>query len=198
MRDQTKASIFTRTASSASGEPQSRRFGRHALWLPLVAFALACPTIATSAEDAASLPLRKAGLWQLKTTMDAAGRPHEQTFKLCIDDAMEKQTAQASDMDHKENCSRYEVKRENDTTTMEAECIFNSATVQSHTEMSGDFQSSFHIKINSTTLPPAKGEQSSIPIKRVIDQDGSYLGADCAGLQPGEAMGEDGNKVMVQ
>lgn len=190
------------TASAmCDAKPTPNLFARArpmALWAPILAVALCWPAVAPSAEDAASLPLRKAGLWQVKTTMDEAGNQHEQSFKICIDASMELQTARTSTQDHQENCSRYEMKRESDATVVEADCVFNQAAVQSRTEMSGDFLANFHIKIESTTTPPARGEQSAIPIKRVIDQDGSYLGSDCAGLQPGEAMGDDGTKVMVQ
>jgi hypothetical protein len=62
--------------------------------------------------------------------------------------------------------------------------------------MKGDFQTAFQIKIESTTTPPAQGQ--SRPVKRTITQTGSYLGADCGELQPGEAVTADGTKMLVQ
>lgn len=35
-------------------------------------------------------------------------------------------------------------------------------------------------------------------IHRKIKQSGAYLGTSCNDLKPGEAVGEDGNKIFVQ
>jgi hypothetical protein len=62
--------------------------------------------------------------------------------------------------------------------------------------MSGDFQNAFDVKINSTTS--GIQDSQSISVKRVIEQRGKYLGESCGDLKAGEAMGSDGNKIMVQ
>lgn len=148
------------------------------------------------AADASDLPLRKAGHWEITTVMDEGRGPREQVLTMCIDAEMERKTAQASKKTHEENCSTYEVKTSNGVTTTDAECVFNERNVNSHTEMSGDFEKVFQVKINSTTSGTARGQ--SISIKRTITQNGKYLGEDCNGLQAGEAMGTDGKKIMVQ
>jgi hypothetical protein len=156
-----------------------------------------CTAGTAMADDAAELPVRKAGVWELKTVMDEGAGPHEQMFKMCIDKDMELQTMRSSLMEHRENCSSYEIKHQNDATTVDADCVFNQANIQSRTEMSGDFQTAFQIKIESTTVQTARTAQSR-PVKRTIMQTGNYLGADCGDLKPGEAMGQDGTKVMAQ
>ena len=148
------------------------------------------------AEEASELPIRKAGQWELKTVMDEGRGPREQILTMCIDADMEKKTVAASTADHKANCSKYEVKRTGETTTVEATCVFNERNVTSHTEMSGDFQTAFEVKIESTTSGTDHGQ--SIAIKRTIVQDGKYVGASCGDLQAGEAKGTDGKKVLVQ
>jgi hypothetical protein len=62
--------------------------------------------------------------------------------------------------------------------------------------MSGNFQDAFTVKIDSTT----SGIQDSqtVSIKRVIEQQGKYLGESCGDLKAGEAMGSDGTKILVQ
>jgi hypothetical protein len=52
------------------------------------------------------------------------------------------------------------------------------------------------VKIDSTT----SGVQDSqtVSIKRVIEQQGKYLGESCGDLKAGEAMGTDGTKILVQ
>jgi hypothetical protein len=160
----------------------------------LAVFAL--PLGAAIAAEATDLPLRKAGRWEQKTTMEEAGKKHEQTLTICIDADMERNTALASDAEHKKSCTKYEVKKSGDTVVVESTCNMNKRDVESRTEMSGDFQSAFNVKINSTT----SGIQDSqtVSIKRVIEQQGKYVGESCGDLKAGEAMGADGTKIMVQ
>jgi hypothetical protein len=166
-----------------------------ALVLVLVVLVLvAAPGL--SAQDAGELPLRKAGRWEMKTVMDEGFGPREQVITMCIDTEMERTTATASKADHAEKCSKYEVKRAGDTTTVDAHCVFDGRTVESVTRMSGDFQSAFNVTIDSTTSGTERGQ--SISVKRSITQAGKYLGESCGDLEAGEAMGSDGHKILVQ
>lgn len=165
--------------------------------LALLISAISAATIATSASAAdVQLPLRKAGKWEQATTMDEGGKKHEQTLTICIDGDMERNTAAASDEEHKRSCSKYEVKKQGDAVVIDATCNMNQRDVDSHTEMSGDFQTAFTVKIDSTTS--GIQNQQSVSVKRTIEQKGKYLGESCGDLKAGEAMGSDGTKVMVQ
>lgn len=148
------------------------------------------------AGDAPRLPERRAGLWELKTTMDEGLGPKDQTMKICIDADMERTTVQASNEEHAQQCSSYEVKREGDATIVDMSCKFASRFVKSRTEMTGDFQSSLNVKIESTTSGDHNGQ--SVSVKRTITQIGTYLGQSCGDLVGGEAIGPDGTKVLVQ
>ena len=142
------------------------------------------------------LPLRKAGRWEQKTSMEEGGKKHEQTLTICIDAEMERNTALASDAEHKKSCSKYEVRKVGDTVIVESNCNMNKRDVESRTEMSGDFQSAFNVKINSTTS--GMQDSQSVSVKRVIEQQGKFLGESCGDLKAGEAMGTDGTRLMVQ
>ncbi|MGE3228594.1 MAG: DUF3617 domain-containing protein [Hyphomicrobium sp.] len=150
---------------------------------------------AASAGDA-QLPLRKAGLWELSTTMDEGLGPKDQTLTLCIDADMERTTATASDVEHSKQCSKYEIRREGEGTVVDMSCQYASRHVASRTEMSGDFNTSFEVKIESTT----SGEQNeqTVSVKRTIVQKGRYLGESCGDLVGGEAKGPDGSRILVQ
>ncbi|MEI9899095.1 MAG: DUF3617 family protein [Hyphomicrobium sp.] len=102
----------------------------------------------------------------------------------------------ASAAEHQSHCSKYDVKKDGSSFIVEATCKMNGRDVESRTEMSGDFQKTFAVKISSTT----SGIQDSqtVTIDRVIEQQGTYLGDSCGDLKAGEAMGADGSKVMVQ
>lgn len=160
-----------------------------------LALGLAIITLAMVAR-ADTLPTRKAGLWELKTTMDQGNGPQESSLKICISSDMEQQTVEASMLEHRENCSRYEIKAEGDTTIVEGECVFNNTRVNSRTEMKGDFKTAFQVKIESTSV--RQGAAQSMAVRRQITQLGTYLGESCENLSPGEAKGQDGMKVYVQ
>ena len=158
-----------------------------------VSFALIATGAALSGDD---LPLRKAGRWELKTVMDEGMGPREQTLTMCVDAEMERNTAAASAAEHKQSCTKYQVSKADGATIVDATCNMNGRDVESRTEMKGDFQSSFAIKIDSTTSG-IEGAQS-VSVKRTITQDGKFLGDSCGDLKAGEAMGPDGTKIMVQ
>ena len=148
------------------------------------------------ADEAVELPLRKAGRWEMKTVMDEGLGPREQVLTMCIDAEMERNTAKASKANHAQSCTKYEVTRSGDTTTVDALCNYGGRKVESVTEMRGDFETAFEVTIKSTTSGAEHGR--SVAVKRTITQDGKYLGESCGDLQAGEAMGSDGHKVMVQ
>ncbi|MEQ8824292.1 MAG: DUF3617 family protein [Filomicrobium sp.] len=146
--------------------------------------------------SADSLPTRKSGLWEQKTVMNQGDGPRDHTMTLCIDDAMEKSTAEKSVKQHKESCTKYEIKKSDGKTEVVSDCVFNDRPVSSNTTMSGDFEKSFKIQIETKTTLTDKGR--SRVMTRTIDQKGTYLGADCGDLKPGEAKGSNGDRIMVQ
>ena len=164
-------------------------------WLFAVALIASGSATCANATDP-KLPQRKAGLWEQKTTMDEGGKKHEQVLTICIGAEMERNTAVASDAEHEKSCSKYEVKKSGASVIVESRCTMNGRDVESHTEMSGDFQNAFEVKISSTTS--GIQDSQSITVKRVIEQQGRYLGESCGDLKAGEAMGSDGNKILVQ
>lgn len=151
---------------------------------------------AAAVADEAKLPERKAGLWELSTTMDEGLGPRDNKVTLCIDADMERNTVRASILEHEKQCSKYDVRREGEATVVDMSCQFASRHVVSRTEMTGDFQSAMLVKIESTTSGEHNGQ--SVAVKRTITQTGKYLGENCGDLIGGEAKGPDGVKVMVQ
>jgi hypothetical protein len=146
--------------------------------------------------DEVRLPERKAGLWELHTVMDEGLGPKDQTLTMCVDADMERNTVTASGVEHANQCSKYEIKREGDKTVVDMSCQFASRHVKSRTEMTGDFKSALLVKIESTTSGEHNGQ--TVAVKRTITQTGKYLGESCGDLVGGEAMGSDGTRVMVQ
>lgn len=152
---------------------------------------------AADGQPEATLPMRKAGLWELKTSMDEGNGPREQSLKMCIDDQMERNTVLASVSEHKANCTNYNIQGKETETLVEADCVFNKRKVVSTTHMLGDFKTAFEIQIESTTSDPEAKEQTVV-VKRTIKQNGKYLAENCGELKAGEAEGADGKRMLVQ
>lgn len=147
--------------------------------------------------DPAKLPQRQAGLWEMTTSMDEGKGAVEQKLTMCVDEEMERNTVQASLLEHQSSCARYDISRAGEATLVVAECTFSKRKVTSRTEMSGDFKTAFQVEIDSTTSQDGETAQT-ISVKRKIKQSGRYLGTSCNDLKPGEAQAPDGTKVMVQ
>ncbi len=167
-----------------------------AVCVAVAGMAVLCGSGGAALADDARIPERKAGLWEMHSTMDEGLGPKDQALTMCIDADMERTTVAASGDEHTKQCSKYEIKREGDKTVVDMTCQYASRQVQSRTEMSGDFQSGFSVKIESTTSGDHNGQ--SVSVKRTITQTGTYLGASCGDLVGGEAKGADGSKVLVQ
>jgi hypothetical protein len=167
-----------------------------AAWLGLVIAGVCVVARPVLADEAVKIPERKAGLWELTTTMDEGLGPKDQTLTMCVDADMEKNTVASSLHEHDKQCTKHEVKKEGDKTVVEMSCQFASRHVVSRTEMSGDFQTSLGVRIESTTSGDHNGQ--TVAVKRTITQTGKYLGESCGDLAGGEAKGPDGSKVMVQ
>jgi len=162
----------------------------------MLAAGLALFASAPATADEVRLPERKAGLWEMVTTMDEGLGPKDQTITMCIDADMERVTAAGAAEEHGKQCSKHEIKREGESTVVDMSCQFASRHVVSRTEMSGDFKTAFQVKIESTT----SGEHNSqtVSVKRTITQKGKYLSDSCGDLAGGEAKGPDGSRVLVQ
>ena len=148
--------------------------------------------------DEPALPKRAAGLWDLKTTMDEGMGPRESALKMCIDAQMEANTVAASMAEHRNSCERYVIETSEVGTVVDDKCKYTGREVTSRTEMSGDFKTSFKVKIESTTTDTKPNAPQSVVVKRTITQEGTYADADCGKLEPGHAMAPDGSPVAVQ
>ena len=153
-----------------------------------------------AAEQALDLPLRKAGLWEMQTETASGKSPQKQQLTVCIGAEMERKTVLASGMENRANCEKYEVKKTPDATIVDAVCTYDRRHVTTHTELSGDFQSAFHVTVKSAVsgfAPRAQGGQP-VNVQTTIVQSGKYLGESCGDLQAGQAKAADGRTVIVQ
>jgi hypothetical protein len=166
----------------------------------LTAAAIFQGTIPVKTEENLDLPLRKAGLWEVHTQTDEGKGMRSQDLTMCIGEAMERTTVQRSGAENRANCSKYDVKKTPEGTTVDAQCTYDDRKVTSRTELHGDFTTVFKVKVESTTAGNAPRAQGGQPVNvhRTILQEGKYLGESCGDLQAGEAKTASGTTVTVQ
>lgn len=161
---------------------------------------VACANAIAAAEDGAALPLRKAGLWDVRTQTNEGNGMKEQRLALCIGEQMERDTVRVSGEQNRINCPKYIVSKTREGTVVDAVCFYDDRKVATHTELTGDFETAFKVKVESSVSGSAPRSQGGAPVDvtRTILQDGTYVGADCGRLNAGDALTADGRTVTVQ
>jgi hypothetical protein len=152
------------------------------------------------ASDEASLPLRKAGLWEVRTQTDEGRGKKEQALTMCVGEEMERDAVRLSVADNRSSCAKYDIRKTPEGTFVDAACTYDERQVTNHTELRGDFRTSFAVKVFSKTSGKAPRAQGGMPVnvERTTVQEGRYLGDNCGDLKAGEARTADGQTVSVQ
>jgi hypothetical protein len=156
--------------------------------LPMLMAALLCAAPALAVE----LPTRKAGLWELK--MLRAGSPTpEMTMQHCTDEATDKKmTTQLSPMS-KENCSKNDTVKTATGYATDSVCSFRGSTMTSHSEVTGDFNSGYSVKVTSHNENPPAGA----PRDTNMTLEAKWLGACPADQKPGDIVMPGGFRMNI-
>jgi hypothetical protein len=141
---------------------------------------------------AVELPTRKAGLWELK--MLRAGSPApEMTMQHCTDETTDKKmTTQLSPM-AKQNCTRNDTQKTATGYVIDSVCSFNGVTMTSHSEVTGDFNSAYSVKVTSHN----DGAPAGAPRDANMTLEAKWLGACPADQKPGDIGMPGGFKMNI-
>ena len=155
----------------------------------------ALPLLLCAAPAAAlDLPPRKAGLWEMKMSMDAGPVP-PQVMQHCVDAATDKAMQDMSQGTRGQSCSKREMKKVGDTIVFDSVCNMGAGTTTSHGVVSGDFNSAYTVKVNSKREggPPIK----DMPAETNMTVAAKWLGACKADQKPGDIIMANGMKMNV-
>ena len=145
---------------------------------------------------ALDLPMRKAGLWELKMEFEGRNLP-AQLMQQCTDASTDKLMTLNFGGAADRNCQKRDVQNSGGTITVDSVCNFGEMTTTSHAIVSGDFNSAYTVQINSTrqggrpTPGVAPGGESHMTIAA------KWLGPCAAGQKPGDVMMGNGMKMNV-
>src|ERR1700710_2909095 len=139
---------------------------------------------------ALELPIRKAGLWELK--MLRAGSPTpEIMMQHCTDETTDKKmTTELSPM-AKQNCTKNDTQKTATGYVTDSVCSFGGTTMTSHSEVTGDFNSAYSVKVTSHN----DGAPAGAPRATDMTLQAKWLRACTAGPRPGDIVMPGGRAV---
>jgi Protein of unknown function (DUF3617) len=159
----------------------------------LLSFYLAsCLLALLPAPDAraAEIPIRKAGLWEMKT---GSALP-EVTMQQCTDETTDREMSTAVSPISKEVCSKRDVQKTATGYASDSVCSVGGVSVTSHSDITGDFDSAYTVK---TTSHSARGP-SGLPRDSTMTIEAKWLGACKPDQKPGDIVLPGGLKMNVK
>jgi hypothetical protein len=142
---------------------------------------------------AAELPLRKPGLWEMKVVKTGSSLP-DMTMQHCTDETTDKEMSTAFSPMSKEVCSKRDVQQTATGYVSDSVCGVAGASITSHTDITGDFNSAYTAKVTSHT---DRGP-SALPRDTTLTIEAKWLGACKPGQKPGDIVMPGGFKLNVK
>ncbi|MDB5516159.1 MAG: hypothetical protein JWQ17_2917 [Tardiphaga sp.] len=165
---------------------------RQPVWFRLAA-GIALWTLPALAASAVELPTRKAGLWEIKMLRTGGPMP-EMTMQHCTDEATDKQMTSTFSPMAKDACSRNETAKTATGYTTDSICTVSGMTMTSHSDVTGDFNSAYTVKVTSHSQggPAGAARDSNTTL------DAKWLGACKADQKPGDIVMPGGLKMNIK
>lgn len=133
---------------------------------------------------AAELPPRKAGLWEMKTTV-SSGRTI--SMQQCVDAKTDEVMQATSAANAQRDCSKRDVQKSGNTITINSVCTMAGKPRTAHTVITGSFDSGYTMAITSQT--------DAAP--RTMNIEAKWLGPCAADQKPGDTIMPNGAKMNV-
>jgi hypothetical protein len=147
----------------------------------------------SSAALAEDLPLRKAGLWEMKITK-AGGSVPEMTMQHCTDPTTDKEMNNSASPLAKQICSRQDVKKTATGFVTDSVCSVAGVSMTTHAEISGDFNSGYTV---TSTTHSDKGPTGK-PLDATTRIEAKWMGDCKPGQKPGDILMPGGFKLNVK
>ena len=158
------------------------------VWSAIGLLALAAAPVA----GAVDLPVRKAGLWEMKIVESGASMP-EMTMQHCTDATTDKEMSTAFSMS-KEICSKQDIQKTATGYVSDSVCGAAGMTITSHAEITGDFNSAYTVKSSARS----EHGPSGAPRDNTSTIEAKWLGACKADQRAGDIMMPGGMKMNIK
>ena len=148
---------------------------------------------AATGAQAVEMPVRKAGLWEMK--MAATGSMPEMTMQHCTDETVDKEMSNNISPMAKQICSKQDIQKTATGYVSDSVCNVAGMTTTSHAEITGDFSSAYTVKSSSHAQGGAVGAAGRDSTMTIAAR---WLGACKPDQKPGDVVMPGGFKVNVK
>ena len=158
----------------------------------LIALTLALGAAPAFAEDV-KLPIRKAGLWEVSmqiTGVSKAATP-PMVIQQCTDESVDHMMNKMSS--NSMSCSKQEMSKSGAGFVADSICTVAGATVTTHADVTGDFNSAYNVKTVAKT-----SDSSTLPPEMVTTIQAKWLGDCKADQKPGDMIMPGGMKKNIK
>jgi hypothetical protein len=149
--------------------------------------------LAPISAGAVELPVRKAGLWEMKVQSAGAPKP-EMTMQQCTDETTDKDMSTSFSPMAKEICSKQDIQRTATGYVSDSVCGVAGMTIKSHAEIVGDFNSAYTVKSTSRS----EGGMAGTGRDSTTTIEAKWLGACKADQKAGDIMMPGGMKINIK
>jgi len=157
--------------------------------LPLAAGLWALPALQAGAVE---LPIRRPGLWELK--MEPGAQLPALTMQHCTDETLDRKMSTAFSPMSNEVCTRNEIQKTATGYATDADCTVAGMTVKSHSDIAGDFNSAYTVKVTSHQ----EGGPAVVPRDSTMTLAAKWLGACKPDQKPGDIVMPGGFKMNIK
>ena len=161
----------------------------------LISFCLGTALLAAlpaAGARADEMPLRKPGLWEMKIAKTGSVLP-EMTMQHCTDETTDKQMSTTFSPVAKEACSKRDIAKTATGYTLDSVCSVGGATMISHADVTGDFNSAYTVK---STAHSNKGAGGVHDVTSTIEA--KWLGPCKPDQKPGDIVMPGGFKMNIK
>ncbi len=147
------------------------------------------------AGDAAAveLPVRKAGLWDMKVVRSGSPVP-DMTMQHCTDAGTDKEMSAAAAPVAKDMCSKQDIQKTATGYVSDSVCSVAGISITSHAEIVGDFNSAYTVKSTSHS----EGGPTGKPRDTTTTIEAKWLGACKPDQKAGDIVMPGGMKMNIK
>ena len=160
------------------------------LFLGLATCLTLLPTLAVGAVE---MPIRKAGLWEMKVLRTGSPAP-EMTMQHCTDETTDKEMSSTFSPMAKEMCSKQDIQKTATGYVSDSVCKVGAMSITSHSDITGDFNAGYTVKSTSHN----EGGSANVPRDSTTTIEAKWLGACKADQKPGDIVMPGGMKMNVK
>jgi hypothetical protein len=159
----------------------------------LLGSALGLAALLPGAAGAVDLPVRKAGLWEMKIVRTGSAMP-EMTMQHCTDETTDKDMSTAVSPMAKDICSKQDIQKTATGYVSDSVCGVAGVTMTSHAEITGDFNSAYTVKTTSHADRGSAGAARDT----TATIEAKWLGPCKADQKPGDIIMAGGMKMNIK